>query len=332
MPSETSRLHWLQRQQQRQQQQQQQPQQQLTPLQQAAADDTVDVLVACGSHPQQSEWHQIWQLASASYVYRQHGVLWWRILHGRLMCGAYAYKTYIHRATPQQAYCPLPCCQGSPQLRTVRHLFLTCPAAATAVSWLCRLWQAITGHLPQASGSNLLAGDTSDWQIPSEALLQTWHQLRHAVPHSIWAVAQIARSQTAASSTPLSPTVPASQPAPLQPAPPLTFSSNAGAQSTTTLGTSLATHFSLASKMGLKTVIAIIQQDWIRCSEDIKQVSGVCSEWLRGRDPSMTLEAFQNRWCYSGALASVTAGLDSNGRQQFELQLKLSASCPVQLC
>ena len=84
--------------------------------------------------------------------------------------------------------------------------------------------------------------------------------------------------------------------------------------------------------MALKTVIAMIQQDWIRCSEDVKQVSGVCSEWLRGRDPSMTLEAFQDRWCYNGALASVNIVETSLGRQQLELQVKLSSSCPVHLC
>ena len=337
MPSQSNRLHWSQRQQQRQEQQQQQqtqsqpqPQQHLAPLQQVAVDDNVDVLAACGNHPQQSIWRRTWQLASASYIHRQHRVLWWRILHGCLMCGAY--RAYIHRATPQQAYCPLPCCQGSPQLQTVSHLFLACPAAATAVSWLCRLWQAITGHLPQASVSNLLAGDTSDWQAPSEALLQTWHQLRLAVLHSIWAAAQIAKSQTVAPSTPHPLSFPSSQPAPLQPSPPVTPPSMAAAQSMTASGASQATHFSLATRLALKTITAMIRQDWIRCSEDVKQVSGVCSEWLRGRDPCMTLEAFQSRWCCNGALASVTTVLDSYGRQRLELQLKLSASCPVQLC
>ena len=313
LPSQASRLHWSQRQQQRQEQQQQQqqpqPQPQQTPLQQAAADDTVDVLLACGGHSEQSRWRRIWELASAPFIDRQHRILWWRILHGCLMCGAY--KAYIHRATPQQANCPLPCCQGSAQLQTVSHLFLTCPAAATAVGWLCRLWQAITGHLPDASVSILLAADTSSWQLPTKALLETWHRLRLAVLHSIWLAAQIARSQAAA---------------------PIAASSTADTQSTSASGTSPAPHFSLASRMALKTVIAMIQQDWIRCSEDVKQVSGVCSEWLRGRDPSMTLEAFQDRWCYNGVLASVNIVETSLGRQQLELQVKLSSSCPVQLC
>ena len=101
-------LHWSQRQQQQQEQHQQQ-QQQLQHAQQllsdkAAINDTLDVLEACGSHPQQSEWRRLWELASSRYFDRQHRVLWWRILHGSLMCGAY--KAYIHRATPEQACCP----------------------------------------------------------------------------------------------------------------------------------------------------------------------------------------------------------------------------------
>ena len=117
LPPQPGRLHWSQRQQQRQEQQQQpqsEPQQQVLPAQQASADDTVDVLEACGSHSQQSAWRHIWELASASYIDRQHRILWWRTLHGCLMCGAY--KAYItgpahsrlialsHAASPQRSY------------------------------------------------------------------------------------------------------------------------------------------------------------------------------------------------------------------------------------
>ena len=74
-PSQAPRMHWSHRQQQRQEQQQQQPQQQQAPQlpsELAAANDTVDVLEACGSHPQQSQWRRIWELASAFYLDRQH--------------------------------------------------------------------------------------------------------------------------------------------------------------------------------------------------------------------------------------------------------------------
>ena len=67
--SQTSRVHWSDRQQQRQEQHQQQTQQQQAPqlpFQRAAADDTIDVLEACGSHAQQAQWRHIWELASTS--------------------------------------------------------------------------------------------------------------------------------------------------------------------------------------------------------------------------------------------------------------------------
>ncbi|KAL3161127.1 hypothetical protein ABBQ38_009502 [Trebouxia sp. C0009 RCD-2024] len=102
------RQHWSQRQQQQQAQQQQQPSQQ--PNQphsdRATIHDTVDVLAPPGSHPQLSEWRRVWELASAAYFNRQHRVLWWRILHGCVMCGAFS--AYIGRATVEQACCPAP--------------------------------------------------------------------------------------------------------------------------------------------------------------------------------------------------------------------------------
>ena len=155
-PSQTPRRHWSERQQQRQEQHQQQMQQHPAPqlpLDRAVADDLIDVLEACGSHPQQAQWRHIWELASASYLDRQHRVLWWRLLHGSLMCGAY--RAYIGRATPAQANCPFSCCIDPGQPQTISHLFITCPVAATVTDWLCRLWQAMTGYLPVVSAASL---------------------------------------------------------------------------------------------------------------------------------------------------------------------------------
>ncbi len=70
-PSQTPRLHWSNRQQQRQEQHQQQMQQQPAPqlpLDRSASDDTIDVLEAYGSHPQQAQWRHIWELPGASYT------------------------------------------------------------------------------------------------------------------------------------------------------------------------------------------------------------------------------------------------------------------------
>ena len=52
----------------------------------------------------------------------------------------------------------------------------------------------------------------------------------------------------------------------------------------------------LTSKMALKTVISMIHHDWVKCNDDVRQISGVCSSWLRGKDASMTLDCFLF-WC-----------------------------------
>ena len=291
-----------QQQQHQHQQHQQQPQ---LPTEQAAASDTVDVLEVCGSHPEQAQWQRIWELSSAAYFDRQHRVLWWRILHGSLMCGAY--RVYIGRATPEQASCPFSCCSSQPQ--TISHLFLHCPVAASVTSWLCRLWQAVTGHLPDASVATLLAGDASASHAPSEAMLQTWHRLRLAVLHSIWAASQVAQ----AGFPQRLPTSSASSSPSLTP-------------SSFLVSPSSSHHGHLAGRLALKTVVSMIHHDWAKCSDNIKQVAGVCCTWLRGRDPSMAVSAFEDLWCHRGVMASVQR-IDG----QLDLRLHLSASCPVSL-
>ena len=113
---------------------------------------------------------------------------------GCVMCGAFS--AYIGRATLQQACCPFACCCTPTQPQTISHMFLGCPVAATVVSWLCRLWQAMTGHTPDASVATILAASTPDGHCASDALLQTWHRLRLAVLHSIWTAARITASST----------------------------------------------------------------------------------------------------------------------------------------
>ncbi|KAL3159001.1 hypothetical protein ABBQ32_011003 [Trebouxia sp. C0010 RCD-2024] len=293
--------------------------------------DIVDVLAPPASHPQLSEWRRVWELASAAYFNRQHRVLWWRILHGCVMCGAFS--AYIGRATMEQACCPYACCSSPNQPQTISHMFLECPMAATVIGWLCRLWQAVTGHLPDASVATILVASTSEGHCASDALLQTWHRLRLAVLHSIWTAARIAASSTHTS----------------------TQASQSSSQS------------HLASKLALKTIVSMIRHDWVKCTDDVRQLSGVCSSWLkcfaspvrlasltaacrkgmdispvthikkkkkkswlRGRDPSMTLQAFRDLWCHHDALASIHTA-HTGTEDKLELVVNLSDMVPVQL-
>ena len=240
-PSRGHRQHWSERQQQQQAQQQQPAQQpRQLPSDRDANNDTMDVLGDPGDPPQLTEWRRLWQLASAAYLDRQHRVLWWRILHGCVMCGAFS--AYIGRATLQQACCPFACCCTPTQPQTISHMFLGCPVAATVVSWLCRLWQAMTGHTPDASVATILAASTPDGHCASDALLQTWHRLRLAVLHSICTAARI----TASSTQGLAPTQASPSPS----------------------------HSHLASRLALKTITSMIRHDWVKCNDDVRQISG----------------------------------------------------------
>ena len=61
-----------------------------------------------------------------------------------------------------------------------------------------------------------------------------------------------------------------------------------------------------------------------------KKISGVCSSWLRGRDPSMTLEAFQHLWCHNHTLASIHT-VQTSTEERLELKVHLSDSSSVPL-
>ena len=292
-PQRGPRLHWSQRQQ-LQTQQQQQPARQPRQL---PSDTAIDVLGAFGNHPRQAKWRTtLWELAGAAFFNRQHRVLWWRILHGCVMCGAF--RAYVGRATPEQACFPFACCSAPTQPQTISHMLLDCPVAAAVVSWLCRLWQAMTGCMPAASVATILAASVSEGQCALDARLQTWHRLRLAVLHSIWTAACIATSCAHASTPPTA---------------------------------SSSSYSRLASKMALKTVVSMIRNDWVKCSDDVRQDSGVCSSWLRGKDPSMTLDYFKSMWCHRGALASLLTVQAEMEEDKLELVVHLSDSSPVLL-
>jgi len=47
-----------------------------------------------------------------------------------------------------------------------------------------------------------------------------------------------------------------------------------------------------------------VRCDWKLVGSDIRLRAGVLSHWLRGRQPKMTAEAFQSRWCHGEILCS----------------------------
>ena len=45
--------------------------------------------------------------------------------------------------------------------------------------------------------------------------------------------------------------------------------------------------------------------DWLLMGSDIRLRAGVLSHWLGGRQPAMTQERFQQRWCHGDGLCSL---------------------------
>ncbi len=174
------------------------------------------------------------------------------------------------------------------------------------------------GYLPVVSVASLLAADTPSQQLPSDALLQTWHRLRLAVLHSIWAASQIPQASRS-----------------IQPSdasePDAILRSSPSSQQASAATSSTSHHGHLARQLALKTIQAMIRNDWTKCKDNIKLISGVCSSWLRGKDPNMTLAAFQSLWCHNSILASVTSP-SRDVQDRLKLQLHLSATRPVPLC
>ena len=72
----------------------------------------------------------------------------------------------------------------------------------------------------------------------------------------------------------------------------------------------------------------LIQQDWLRVGGDLRQLSGVCPAWLRGRDSTMALPQFTAAWCVGGVLARVEpapAGAAA-GRPQLRMCLSVDSA------
>lgn len=75
----------------------------------------------------------------------------------------------------------------------------------------------------------------------------------------------------------------------------------------------------------VSAVTGSIRRDWARASQSLVSLSGVPVEWFRGRDPALSVRAFQERWAHGGVLCAVhDAPAGSQGGKQMELRLSLA--------
>ena len=139
------------------------------------------------------------------------------------------------------------------QPQTISHMFLDCPVAAAVVSWLCRLWRAMTGCMPEASVATTLAASVSEGQCASDDLApaQTGCAAQH-LDSSLHCC--LVRSRF---------------------------------HSPTSL------FFIVLSLPKQETVVSMICYDWVKRNDDVRHISGVCSSSAQGQRPEYDIGLFQ---------------------------------------
>ena len=84
--------------------------------------------------------------------------------------------------------------------------------------------------------------------------------------------------------------------------------------------------------MDVQAIHQPIHSDWTKCNDNIKQFSGVCSSWLRRKDSSIILAAFQSLFsCFLRAFGEITAFWHLSHRRQGTWRASWSCSCICQL-
>ena len=232
--------------------------------------DTQDPISAALEEDASPPWVAAWRRAHHKRLPRPSRVFAWRLLHGALRCGG-ATVVFHGPGSPDlcQCLCRAPACASAaqPPVETLLHLFLECPVGKAALQWLQGLWARLA---PSAAPPPLLphlwlADDHSTWQPPSQ-LLGLWVLLRVTMLKRVWL-----------------------------------------ARCACVMGGGAATSFTAAAVVDgfVAEIRSLIQQDWLRVQGDIRQLSGVCPSWFRGRDPALPEERFQQWWCTEGVLASL---------------------------
>ena len=151
------------------------------------------------------------------------------------------------------------------QLASLSHVMLTCPASQAVWQWFASIWTAISQQEPPPLHADLLLAD--DRRGP-------WQPAPHL--GSLWqrlrllVITQLWTAYCTARSRPDRQVTPAH----------------------------------IAARV-LAAARDRMRRDWLLVGSDIRLRAGVLSHWLRGRQPAMTQEQFQQRWCHADALCSL---------------------------
>ena len=148
---------------------------------QAVAGMEADVLAPRAGH-RRPPWQGVYARLHDHTLDRAHRALAWQLLHGALLPRA-ARVAYDDRLGAVDGVCTHPACMSVPE--TITHALLECPLAVSVTTWLCDLWDAVTGggNRPPRTTAVLLGDDQRAWQ-PRDGSL--WMRLRLATLHALW--------------------------------------------------------------------------------------------------------------------------------------------------
>lgn len=148
------------------------------------------------------------------------------------------------------------------QLATITHVFMTCPTAAPVWQWFANTWAAITAGPALRPTADLLLADDRRGG---------WNPPANLLP--LWHRLRL-----------------------------LVISKLWSAYSTGHLQP--GSHISAAHVAArvLAAARALMRRDWLLVVTDLRQESDVLSDWLRGRQPSLSRADFDSRWCHNSIL------------------------------
>ena len=214
-------------------------------------------------------WKAVWSRLHDRHLPRHLRAFGWRMLHGALACGAVRMG---FQQLPAAQACQQAQCSApgcQQQLQTYTHLFLECPVIQPAVEWLQRLW----GRLEPGSSPPPLSSDV--WLLDDH---RVWCPANKQL-HPLWTLLRLT----------------------------LLFHIWAATSARQVEGS----HQFSASSIVASTCAAVgrlVQGDWLCCTYDVRRLLPKGSLWFKGRDPALTEDAFRQRWCHGGVLATVYAG------------------------
>ena len=151
------------------------------------------------------------------------------------------------------------------QLASLSHVMLACPVSQAVWQWFASIWTAISQQEPPPLHADLLLADNRRGPWQPAPQLGSLWQRLRLL-----VITQLWTAYCTARSRPDRRVTP----------------------------THIAARVLAAAKDRLR-------RDWLLVGSDIRLRAGVLSHWLRGRQPAMTQEQFQQRWCHGDALCSL---------------------------